>query len=301
MQPTETMEPDSAAEAARGAGSWWRRVADTLEFIKFSHTVFALPFALVAMLAAAGGVPEFSVVGWILVCMVSARTAAMGFNRWADWDWDQANPRTRRRAALGTRGLALALTLGGAFGLVGGAWALNPLCGFLSPVALAMVLGYSWTKRFTAYSHFFLGLALAAAPMGAWGAVTGSLLDGAPWVLAGAVLLWVFGFDLIYATQDVDFDRAAGLHSFPARYGIPAALQVAGLAHAATWLLLAAFGWLVGFGMAYWASLAVVSGALAYEHRLSRMNDLARINLAFFHMNALVGLALLLGAWISLL
>ncbi|NBV87767.1 MAG: 4-hydroxybenzoate octaprenyltransferase, partial [Verrucomicrobia bacterium] len=198
-------------------------------FIRFSHTVFALPFALVAMLVAGKGLPTFSILGWILVTAVSARTLAMCFNRLIDWDIDKLNPRTEGRHKL--VGKAQAWTVLGISGL-SALWAchqLNLLCFALSPLMILILCFYSVTKRFTPFSHFFLGLALAVAPMGAWAAVCASLLNFTPFVLAAAVLLWTFGFDLIYSTLDADFDRAHGLFSFPARFGIPAALRTARL------------------------------------------------------------------------
>jgi 4-hydroxybenzoate polyprenyltransferase len=164
-----------------------------------------------------------------------------------------------------------------------------------------LILGYSLTKRFTAYSHAFLGLALAAAPMGAWAATTGSLMSLLPWMLAAAVWYWVFGFDLIYATQDVEFDRQAKLHSFPAKYGVKAALRLARLLHLFTWLILLAFGWLAGLGMPYYFAMGLIFFALIFEHVLCRSGDLARINVAFFQMNALVGLILVTGVGASIL
>jgi 4-hydroxybenzoate polyprenyltransferase len=278
-----------------------RKFFGTLELIKFSHSVFALPFALAAMMVAARGIPGIWTLFWILWCLVSARTAAMAFNRWADWDYDVFNPRTMRRSELGTRRSTLALCVVALIAFVVGCAQLNPLCLALCPVACAMILGYSLTKRFTAYSHAFLGLALAAAPMGAWAATTGSLTSPLPWLLAAGVWCWVFGFDLIYATQDVDFDRQAQLHSYPARHGVPAALRLARILHACTWLILIAFGWLAHLGMAYWLAMALIFVALIIEHVLCQSNDLARINVAFFQMNALVGLILVIGVGLSLL
>jgi 4-hydroxybenzoate polyprenyltransferase len=159
---------------------------------------------------------------------------------------------------------------------------------------MVLILGYSLTKRFTAFPHFFLGLALGAAPMGAWAAVRGELTDAAPWLLMAAVLCWVFGFDLIYATLDVAFDRAAGVRSFPARYGVPAALRLAGLLHLAAWFLFLLFGRAIGAGVYYWIALALVAAALVWEQRLSRTGEVGPINVAFFQVNALVGSALLL-------
>jgi len=277
------------------------KIFGTLELIKISHSVFALPFALVAMMVAAQGIPSFHTLFWILWCLVTARTAAMAFNRWADWDYDVFNPRTMRRSELGTRRSTLALCVVALIAFVVGCAQLNFLCLVLCPVACVMVLGYSLTKRFTAYTHAFLGLALAAAPMGAWAATTGELTSPLPWLLAAGVWCWVFGFDLIYATQDVDFDRQAQLHSFPARHGVPSALRLARALHALTWLILIAFGWLAHLGMAYWAAMGLIFIALIIEHVLCQSSDLAKINLAFFQMNALVGLILVIGVGVSLI
>jgi len=278
----------------------FRHLFGTLELIKFSHSVFALPFALSAMLVAARGVPGLWTLLSILWCLVSARTAAMAFNRWADWDYDTFNPRTKRRSQLGTRGTTLALCVFALAAFVFGCSQLNFLCLALCPVACVLILGYSLTKRFTAYSHAFLGLALAAAPMGAWAATTGNLMSLLPWMLAAAVWCWVFGFDLIYATQDVEFDLQARLHSFPARHGVKAALRLARILHFLTWLLLLAFGWLAALSLPYWVAMGLIFFALIFEHILCRSGDLARINVAFFQINALVGLLLIIGVGASL-
>jgi 4-hydroxybenzoate polyprenyltransferase len=274
-------------------------LAGTLELIKFSHSVFALPFALSAMLVAAGGVPSLWTLLWILWCLVSARTAAMAFNRWADWDYDTFNPRTKRRSQLGTRTRTMNLCGVALIAFVIGCAQLNFLCLALCPVACLLMLGYSLTKRFTAYTHAVLGLALAAAPMGAWAATRGNLLSPLPWILAAAVWCWVFGFDLIYATQDVEFDLQARLHSYPARHGVPAALGLARLLHFATWLILLGFGCAAGLSLPYWIAMILVLGVLFVEHALCRTGDLARINVAFFQMNALVGLILIFGVGAS--
>lgn len=279
---------------------WLQATANALEFIKFSHTIFALPFALVAMLVAAQGLPAWRILLLILVCMVAARTAAMAFNRWVDWDFDQQNPRTANRSKLVTRSTALGLVIVPGLIFIGATYLLNPLCFVLSPVALLLIFGYSLCKRFTAYTHAVLGLALAAAPMGAWAAVTGDLTPLAPWVLAAAVWCWVFGFDLIYALLDADFDRQAGLHSFPARYGTATTLFLARGLHLATLGFLVWFGLLITAGWAYWLAVAVVAMALVVEHRLSRTGDVGRINLAFFQINALVSAVLLGGVALDL-
>ena len=278
----------------------FRQFVGTLELIKFSHSVFALPFALSAMLVAAHGVPDLWTLLCILWCLVAARTAAMAFNRWADWDYDAFNPRTKRRSQLGTRRSTMLLCVIALAAFVFGCAQLNFLCLALCPLAVVMILGYSLTKRFTAYSHAFLGLALAAAPMGAWAATTGSLDSPLPWMLAAAVWCWVFGFDLIYATQDVEFDRQAQLHSYPARHGVPAALRLARMLHFYTWLILLAFGWLAMLSLPYWVAMGLIFIALIFEHIFSRSSDLAKINVAFFNMNALVGLFLVIGVGASI-
>jgi 4-hydroxybenzoate polyprenyltransferase len=229
------------------------RFFQTLELIKFSHSVFALPFAMASMLVASNGVPGLWKMGCVLWCLVSARTAAMAFNRWADWDFDRFNPRTRRRSKLGSRRLTLVLCVVSLILFVLGCYFINPLCLMLCPLACVVILSYSLAKRFTAYSHAWLGVALAIAPIGAWVAVRGSLFDSSlPWIMGAAVWCWVFGFDLIYATQDVDFDRQAQLFSFPARYGVPASLLLAKLLHCVTWILLFVWGLLAHLSGAYW-------------------------------------------------
>ena len=282
------------------AASPLTRVAQFLEFIKFSHTIFALPFALIAMLVAARGLPAWSTAGWILLCMVTARTAAMSFNRWVDWDFDRLNPRTLQRSTLASRRSAWVVMLVCLGTFVWATRQINVLCFQLCPLAIAMILGYSLTKRFTAYSHAFLGLALAAAPMGAWAAVTGTLSNPAPWVMALAVWSWVFGFDLIYGILDLEFDREIGLNSFPSRHGISQTLLLTRLLHLLTLLALLGFGWLAGLHWPYWISWGVTCGALVYEQYLCQDRDVRRINQAFFHMNALVSVSLLIGTALSL-
>jgi 4-hydroxybenzoate polyprenyltransferase len=278
----------------------FRRVVGTLELIKISHSVFALPFALTAMMVAARGIPSFHVLAWILWCLVTARTAAMAFNRWADWDYDTFNPRTKHRSQLGTRRLTMALCGASLIAFVIGCSQLNFLCLVLCPLACFLILGYSLTKRFTAYTHAVLGLALAAAPMGAWAAVRGDLTSLLPWLLAAAVWCWVFGFDLIYATQDVEFDLQARLHSYPARHGVASALRLARVLHTVTWLILLGFGCAARLSLPYWIAMVLIFGALLIEHLLCRTGDLTRINLAFFQMNAFVGLFLVLGIGASI-
>jgi 4-hydroxybenzoate polyprenyltransferase len=267
----------------------------TLRMIKWEHTVFALPFALLSLLVAAEGAPAWSTLGWVLVAMVGARSTAMAFNRLVDHRIDAANPRTEMRelpsGAL-RRGPVIAFTLVTAAVFVFAAAMLNPLCLALSPVALAIVWFYSLTKRFTAASHFFLGLALGVAPIGAWLAVRGSF-DTFPLVLAAAVNLWVAGFDILYACQDLDFDRSMGLHSVPASIGHRAARWVARVVHlgaVAAWVV--AFR-LAGFELVALVGVAMVAALLLYEHWLVRGGDLRRIDRAFFEVNSWVGMVLL--------
>jgi len=269
-------------------------VGRALQFVRFSHTIFAMPFALGAMLVAAGGWPSFRVIGLIVLAMVFARTAAMCFNRVADWEIDKRNPRTSDRHRLMSRPAAIGLLAGSSGAFVGTTWWINPLCFWLSPVALAIVFFYSLTKRFTSLSHFFLGLALSVSPVGAWLAVRGRF-DFPPLVLALAVLLWVAGFDMIYATMDAEFDRGAGLHSWAVKRGIGAVLAWAQALHLAMFGVLTLFGWLAGLGAAFWIAMIVVAGALVYEHRAAARRDVVGVNRAFFEANAVVGIAFVFG------
>lgn len=263
-------------------------------FVRFSHTIFALPFALGSMLVAANGWPSAKLVVLIVLAMVCARTAAMAFNRVADWELDKRNPRTEGRHKLLARPAAIILLLLSAAGFVETTQFINPLCFWLSPIALIIVLFYSLTKRFTHYSHFFLGLALSVAPVGAWLAVTGSFA-WPPLILALAVLLWVAGFDIIYATQDHEFDRKEGLHSLVVKLGVPRSLTLAQVLHWIMFLLLGAFGWLAGLHYGYATALFLVAGALIYEHRSARKLDVSAINRAFFLSNAFVGAVFVAG------
>lgn len=276
--------------------SYLAPVSRTLTFIRFPHTLFALPFALGSMFAASHGRPGWRIVGLILLCMVCARTAAMVFNRLADWEIDKKNPRTAGRHRLVARPVAVALLLVSAGAFVATTYFINPLCFALSPVALLIVFFYSLTKRFTDYTQLFLGLALAVSPVGAWLAVRGRW-EWPPLVLAGAVLLWVAGFDLIYATMDYDFDRAAGLRSLVVRLGIPKSLRLAQGLHAGAFVGLAAFGAAAGLSTIYFVSLVFVLGAFLYEHRSvagPAPLDVRAVNNAFFNANAFVGLVFVL-------
>ena len=262
----------------------------TLEMIKWEHSIFALPFALCGAMLAAGGWPAWHQLAWIIVAMVSARSAAMAFNRVADAAIDAANPRTRTRAlpagALTPSFVATFVVLSCAV-FVLAASRLNHLTLILSPLALAIVLLYSYTKRFTRWSHLVLGFALGIAPAAAWIAVRASL-DPRILLLTAAVTFWVGGFDVLYACQDFDFDREAGLHSVPRYFGIRAALAVARLFHAIMLLLLVAL--VISFGMGKLAIAGIVAVAilLAYEHSLVSTHDLSKLNAAFFTMNGVI-------------
>jgi 4-hydroxybenzoate polyprenyltransferase len=259
-----------------------------LRLIRFSHTVFALPFALGALLVAADGRPNARVFLLVLACMILARTAAMLFNRLSDWSLDQRNPRTATRHLLLSKPSAWTLLAISAAGFLVASAAINRMTGLLAPVALAIIFFYSLTKRFTSGPHFFLGLALAVAPAGAWIAQTGRL-DLPPLVLGMGVICWVAGFDLIYATQDVDFDRREGLRSLVVRLGVTGSLRLAQWLHFLMFLALIAFGLTAKLGTFYYAAMPFVAGALVYEHCSARKLDLAAINRAFFQSNAFVG------------
>jgi 4-hydroxybenzoate polyprenyltransferase len=258
--------------------------------IKWEHSVFALPFALCGAMLAAGGFPSLHQFSWIVVAMVAARSAAMAFNRLADAAIDAANPRTRSRAlpsgAL-TSGFVASFVLVSCAILVLAAWQLNRLAFFLSPIALAILLLYSYTKRFTRWSHLVLGIALGVAPAAAWIAVRGSL-DPRILLLTAAVTFWVGGFDVLYSCQDSDFDRQAGLHSIPQHLGIPSALLIARLFHILMLLLLVAVVIAFGLGKVAIAGVLAVGGLLAYEHSLVSPRDLTKLNAAFFTMNGVI-------------
>ncbi|PYL06624.1 MAG: 4-hydroxybenzoate octaprenyltransferase [Verrucomicrobia bacterium] len=261
-------------------------VARFLRLIRFSHTIFALPFALGALVVAANGLPSLRIFLLVAFCMVFARTAAMLFNRLVDWSLDQRNPRTASRHLLISKSAASVLLVLSSTGFVVVAAAINRLTFILAPVALAIVFFYSVTKRFTSATHFFLGLALAVAPVGAWIAQTGRI-DLAPVVLAAGIICWVAGFDLIYATQDYDFDRREGIRSLVVRLGIARSLRVAQLLHLLTFAALIGFGFMAKLGLPYYWSMPLVAAALVYEHKIEK-RDLAGINRAFFQSNAFV-------------
>ena len=273
-------------------------------FVRFSHTVFALPFALAAMMVAARdhrGWPGWRTFGLILAAMVCARTCAMAFNRIVDRKFDALNPRTAKRhlptGQISLAGAILLWAISGA-GLVVASRCLNPLCFYLSPAALAVICFYSLTKRFTDYTHVFLGLASALAPVGAWLAVKGADVSG--WeilqmaMLAPAVVLWLVGFDIIYALQDYEFDKSHGLHSLVVAWGPKNALAAAFLAHMIMCGLLLVFGLLCGFRIAYLIGWLLIVACLVLEHWIARRRSLNWINLAFFRLNALVGAVFLI-------
>ena len=273
-------------------------------FVRFSHTVFALPFALAAMVVAARdhrGWPGWRIFGLILAAMVCARTCAMAFNRIVDRKFDALNPRTaNRHLPTGTISLAsaIALCILSAGGLVAVSYFLNLLCFYLAPVALLVICFYSLTKRFTDYTHLFLGLSLALAPVGAWLAVKGAEVSTLEILqmttLALAVVLWLVGFDIIYALQDYEFDKSHGLHSLVVAWGPKNALQAAFLAHMTMCGLLFAFGLLCRFRVAYVAGWFIIVGCLVLEHWIARRRSLNWINLAFFRLNALVSAVFLI-------
>ena len=271
------------------------KIHTTLEMIKWEHSIFALPFALTAMLLAAEGLPGWRTIAWIVVAMVAARSAAMAFNRWADADLDAANPRTQSRAipaGLLSRKFVLGFTCIAVLVFLAATAELNRLTLELAPLALLVLLGYSYLKRFTRWSHLGLGLALGLAPSAAWIAVRGSL-DPRILVLTAAVALWVGGFDVLYACQDYEHDRSAGLHSLPQSVGIAEAFHAARAMHIATLWSLAWLAWLFHFGWAGWAGVATVGLLLLYEHMLVSPSDLHRLNAAFFTMNGVIAMVFL--------
>ncbi|MBI3625237.1 MAG: UbiA family prenyltransferase [Candidatus Rokubacteria bacterium] len=274
-----------------------------LDAIKFEHTVFALPFAYVAMVLAAGGWPGWRVVIWVTLAMVGGRTLAMSTNRLVDRAIDARNPRTAGRHL--PRGLLKPLEFGAvalvsALLLLVSAWQLNPLCLKLSPLALLFLVGYHYTKYFTWTSHWILGFTDGIAAAGGWIAVR-EAFDLPAFLLWFTVTVWIAGFDLIYACQDVEFDRAEHLYSFPAHFGIAAALRAARVCHVLTVLALAAVGWTLALGWGYWIGWVAVVGLLIYEHSLVSPTDLSRVDIAFFNVNGYIAvvvfLSTLAGLW----
>jgi len=273
------------------------RVSRFLRLIRFSHTIFALPFALGALIVAANGWPSLRIFVLVVVCMVFARTAAMLFNRLVDWSLDQRNPRTASRHLLISKSGAIVLLAVSSGGFLLAAAAINRLTLILAPVALALIFFYSVTKRFTSATHFFLGLALAIAPIGAWIAQTGRI-DLAPVVLAAGVICWVAGFDLIYATQDYDFDRREDIRSLVVHLGIARSLRLAQLLHLLTFVALIAFGVVAQLGRVYYWSIPLIGAALFFEHRTEKL-DITGINRAFFQSNAFVSAVFLIAVCVD--
>jgi 4-hydroxybenzoate polyprenyltransferase len=270
----------------------FRKIGTTLEMIKWEHSIFVLPFAMTGAMLAAGGWPTAGKLLWIVVCMVSARSTAMAFNRWADASIDAANPRTASRAipaGLLSRGFVGGFTVAMAAIFIFAASRLNHLTLLLSPLALAIVMGYSYTKRFTRWSHLFLGLAMGIAPSAAWIAVRGTL-DPRILLLTAAVLFWGAGFDVLYACQDFEHDRRVGLNSIPAAIGIPAAFWVSNAMHATALCFLVLLAKVFGLGAAAWLGIGVVAGLLLYEHLIVSPRDLRRLNAAFFTMNGVIAI-----------
>jgi len=287
-----------------------RIIRHYLSLVRFSHTLFALPFALASMLWAAQGLPSVRVFLLILACMVACRNTAMAFNRLADAAFDKDNPRTARRhlpAGILSRGQVLAFLIANAAAFIVATWFVNRLAFILSLPALIAVCGYSLTKRFTSLSHFFLGLAIGISPVGAWIAVRGDAIaadlaqgrwpaqGAAPLLLGLALWLWIAGFDIIYATQDHEFDKARGLHSLVVRLGLKGALGVSKLTHLAMWACLAALGWYGNLGVPYLACLAVVAALLLYLHLFRRSASLDSLNQDFFLANIAVSVIVLIG------
>ena len=264
--------------------------------IKIQHTVFALPFAVMSAFLAAEGFPETEKLVWIIVCMVGARSAAMAFNRIVDARFDKENPRTQDRALpsgkINAGNYAVFLIASSAL-FVFAAWMLNSLAFYLSPVALAIVFFYSLTKRFTAFSHFWLGLAISIAPVGAWVAIR-EVISFTSLLLGAAVICWLIGFDILYACLDIEADRANRLHSIPERFGIETALKMAFASHAVMVVfLLVLLEPTVLLGWVYLAGVALVAGLLAYEHSLIKKDDLSKVNMAFFNVNGIISIGLM--------
>ncbi|MFN7980793.1 MAG: UbiA-like polyprenyltransferase [Vicinamibacterales bacterium] len=280
----------------------FERLRTYLSFVRFSHSVFALPFALAgALLASRHQAITWPVVGWILVAMVAARSAAMGFNRLVDARFDALNPRTASReiprGAMSVAEATMFVVVASA-AFIYAAWRLNPVCFALSPVALAIVFWYSLAKRYTTYTQLFLGLAMAVAPVGGWLAV-GGRGGWEPWLLAGAIGTWVGGFDVLYACQDLDFDRAHGLRSIPVRFGVPGSLRISRAMHVITMVCFLALPLVTPLPFFYYAGVAVVGALLVYEQSLVSADDLSQVKRAF-DMNGYVGILYLLVLAVSM-
>ena len=274
-----------------------------LKMIKIAHSVFALPFAFTGAVLAAAGVPSGRQLFWIAVAMVGARSGAMGLNRIIDRKIDAENPRTKNReipsGKIRVRDAALFTVISFAV-MITAAYNLNPLCLMLSPVAIAVLIAYSYTKRFTWMSHFVLGIAISAAPLGAWIAVRGTF-DAEILPLSIGVVFWLAGFDVLYALQDMEFDKGYGLNSIPQRFGIKKSLLMSRLFHLITWILMCFTGVLSHLGPVYWLGMFIVAGLLIYEHSLVKPDDLSKLDMAFFNMNGYISIAVFVFTLVSLL
>ncbi len=270
------------------------KISVYLRMIRFSHSVFALPFAFTAAMIAASGIPELRQVIWIVVAMVGARSGAMGLNRIIDRKIDSANPRTAGReiprGAISVFEAALLVLVSFIFFELA-AYMLNPLCLKLSPIAIAVLILYSYTKRFTWMSHFVLGLSISAAPLGAWIAVKGTF-DFGILPLVFSVIFWLAGFDVLYALQDVDFDRKYGLYSIPKRFGIGKSIYFSRIFHVISFFLLVANGMIFQMGLFYWTGMFVTAGLFLYEHSLIKEDDLSKLDIAFFNMNGYISVTI---------
>lgn len=279
-----------------------KKIRNTFELIKFSHSIFAMPFALAAMLIAAQGMPSPITLFRIILALVFARTAAMAFNRWADAEIDAQNPRTQNRhipSGLLSKRFTLSLTILSAVGFVYMAFLLGKLCFYLSPIVLMILFFYSYTKRLTSYSQIFLGLALGIAPVGAWVAITNSFAL-IPILLCVGVLFWVAGFDIFYSTQDYDFDKAIGLHSMVVKFGIQKSLYLARIMHALSFFIFLLTGFVAKLHWPYFAGLILMGGLFIYQHSLIKENDLSKIDAAFFKANGLISLIFLASVYFAL-
>jgi 4-hydroxybenzoate polyprenyltransferase len=283
-----------------------KQVRAFFDLIKFEHTIFALPFAYLGMVLAAGGLPTLHQFIWITVAMAAARTLGMSMNRLVDRQIDARNPRTSARpiqsGKIGVRTVVIGIVVSLAV-LALSAWLLNSLTFILLPGAIIFLTGYAYTKRFTWLSHFVLGFTDGLAPIGAWAGVRGSVFTAADlpaWLLLFAVTFWIGGFDLIYACQDTTFDRKERLHSIPARFGNAIALRLAKVCHIITVALLAGVGLSMGLGVVYWLGLCIVVVLLVYEHSLVRPDDLSRVNIAFFNINGYISITIFVATLVAL-
>lgn len=279
----------------------FEKLSTYLRMIKFSHSIFALPFAFTSALIAADGLPTMRQVLWITIAMVSARTAAMSLNRVIDKDIDALNPRTKDREIPSGKirpVTAIIVSVISFLILIFSAYMLNPLCLKLSPLAIGVIILYSYTKRFTWASHLVLGLAISGAPLGAWIAIRGGVVLGA-FFPALAVLFWIAGFDILYSLQDIDFDRAHGLHSIAERFGTKGAILVSRIFHLLAWDFLLITGAVFRLGFFYWLGLLISGVLLIYEHRLVKPDDLSRLDKAFFNMNGWISVTVFLATLLN--